>query len=134
MIQLSIIFINIANSGLKIPRWLYNVPVRVRPYASFLCGHWNKDRSNESAASVVKYYLTMVWEIHFLKENMKYWRAIFPYWREEWKERRSIYKESLLAIFLINIYNIVRYSEHINIITNKWTIKRTISKWNSIIR
>jgi len=47
---------------------------------------------------------------------MKYWFAIFPYWREEEKERRSIYKEYLLAIFLINIYNIVRYSEHISII------------------
>jgi len=39
MIQLSRRFINIANSGLKIPLWLSNVPVRVRPYASFLYGN-----------------------------------------------------------------------------------------------
>jgi hypothetical protein len=49
---------------------------------------------------------------------MKYWLAIFPYWREEQKERRSIYKKSLLAIFLINIYNNVRNSEHISKIAN----------------
>jgi len=98
MIQLSRRFINIANSGLKIPRWLSNVPVRARPYAAFLCGHWSKGRSNESATSVVNYYLILFWKIHFLKENMKYWLAIFPYWRKEKKERRSIYKKYLLAI------------------------------------
>jgi len=43
---------------------------------------------------------------------MKYWFAIFPDWREEPKERRSIYKESLLAILLIYIYTIVRNNEH----------------------
>jgi hypothetical protein len=111
-------FINIANLGLKIPCWLSNVPVRARPYASFLCGHWSKGGSKESGTSVVKYYLILFWKIHFLKANMKYWLEIFPYWREEPKERRSIYKKSLLAILLINIYNNVRNSEHISIIKN----------------
>jgi len=91
-------FINIANSGTKIPRRLANVPVPVRVYASFLCRNWSKDRSNESATYVVKYYLLLFRKKHFLKENMKYWLAIFPYWREEKKERRSIYKKYLLAI------------------------------------
>jgi len=68
--------------------------------------------------SVVNSYPLLFWKIHFLKENMKYWLAIFPYWREEQKERRSIYKKSLLAIFLINIYNNVRNSEHISKIAN----------------
>jgi len=62
--------------------------------------------------SVVNSYIFLFWKIHFLKENMKYWFAIFPDWREEPKERRSIYKESLLAILLIYIYTIVRNNEH----------------------
>jgi hypothetical protein len=37
------------------------------PYASYLSGHWSKDRSNESATSVVKYYLLLFWKIHFSK-------------------------------------------------------------------
>jgi len=67
--QLSKRFINIANSGLKIPLWLSKVPVRVWPYASFLCENLSEDCSNESATSVVKYYLILFWKIHLLKNN-----------------------------------------------------------------
>jgi len=76
---------------------------------------WSKGRSNESATSVVKYYILLSWKIHFLIANMKDWLAIFPYWREEPKKGILLYKEYLLAIFSINIYNIVRNSEHISI-------------------
>ena len=72
MIQLSRRFINIANSGLKFLVGYSYVPVRVQPYASFLCGRWGKDRCNESATSVVKNYLLLFCKIHFLKESMKY--------------------------------------------------------------
>ncbi len=57
MIQLSRRFINIANSGLKIPRWLSNVPVRVRPSAFIF---------NNVAQFIKKFYLQFYYYIFII--------------------------------------------------------------------